>query len=280
MMKILSPAKINLHLKVLRKRNDGYHDIATLFQKISIFDEISLRSREEGIIVRCPGSTLPENEDNLVYRAARAIFEQSAYRAGIEITVKKRIPVAAGLGGGSSNAAAVLIALNQMLGFSYTSNQLMKIGVKLGADVPFFISGNAAWAFGIGDRLKPVEGLPFLWFVLVNPAFPVSTKTVYEKLNLRLTKRTIHYRVPRFYTTADLISGLRNDLETVTVTLHPVLHRVKELLVRFGALGALMSGSGPTVFGVFERKEAAQKAMEALKKVGEDEWSLFLAHSL
>ncbi len=279
-MKILSPAKINLHLKVLRKRNDGYHDIATLFQKISIFDEISLRSREEGIIVRCPGSTLPENEDNLVYRAARAIFEQSAYRAGIEITVKKRIPVAAGLGGGSSNAAAVLIALNQMLGFSYTSNQLMKIGVKLGADVPFFISGNAAWAFGIGDRLKPVEGLPFLWFVLVNPAFPVSTKTVYEKLNLRLTKRTIHYRVPRFYTTADLISGLRNDLETVTVTLHPVLHRVKELLVRFGALGALMSGSGPTVFGVFERKEAAQKAMEALKKVGEDEWSLFLAHSL
>lgn len=280
MIKKLSPAKVNLHLKVLRKREDGYHDIVTLLQKISLYDEILFSPRKEGIVVRCPDSPLPENEDNLVYRAAQALFERSSYSEGMEITVKKRIPLAAGLGGGSSDAATVLTTLNEMLGFNYTTDNLMKIGGELGADVPFFIYGNAAWAFGIGDRLKSVKNIPFLWFVLVNPRFEISTKMVYGNLNLRLTKDAIHYKVPRFYTIAYVVGGLHNDLETVTLSLHPVLQRMKDLLVEFGALGSLMSGSGPTVFGVFEKEEAALKAEEALKKAGADEWSVFLAHSL
>lgn len=280
MIKKLSPAKVNLHLKVLRKRGDGYHDIATLLQKISLYDEIHFHTRKEGIALRCPDSSLPENADNLVYRAAQALFARASYTGGIEITVIKHIPVAAGLGGGSSDAATVLTTLNDMLGFNYPDDELMKMGVKLGADVPFFIAGNAAWAFGIGDRLKAAENIPFLWFVLVNPRVELSTKLVYEKLNLRLTKKTIHYKVPRFYTTADLISGLHNDLEMVTLSLHPALQRIKDLLVEFGALGALVSGSGPTVFGVFEKEEAARKAEEALKKAEADAWSVFLAHSL
>lgn len=274
----LSPAKVNLYLRVLGKRRDGYHDILSLMQRVSLSDELDFSPGGSRIAVRCPGGTLPEDEGNIVYRAAAAFFTRMAAPPGIEITVRKKIPLAAGLGGGSSNAATTLTTLNEIAGNPLAREELMEIGARLGADVPFFIFGKTAWATGIGDRLADVPPLPPLWFVLINPGFEISTKMVYEKLNLGLTNGGINYSIPRFFTAADLIRGLRNDLEQVTVGLYPVLDRLKALLLENGALGALMSGSGPTVFGVFADEEAALTAEGKLKQEGG--WSVFGARSL
>lgn len=273
-----SPAKVNLHLRVLGKRKDGYHDIATLMQRISLYDEMEFSLRDKGIVIKCPGTTLPENEDNIVYRAAETLFSHASCLSGIEITIRKSIPIAAGLGGGSSNAATTLLTLNDLMGFNYNKDELMKMGAKLGADVPFFVSGKTAWAFGIGDRLQVAENIPRLWFVLINPRFDISTKMVYESLNLRLTNEAKKYIVPWFYAVDDIVSKLHNDLEKVTLNLHPILKELKELLMTCGALGSLMSGSGPTVFGIFADKKGALKAEESLKEKGE--WLVFRVHSI
>ncbi|MBE9547411.1 MAG: 4-(cytidine 5'-diphospho)-2-C-methyl-D-erythritol kinase [Proteobacteria bacterium] len=273
-----SPAKVNLHLRVLGKRKDGYHDIATLMQRISLYDEMEFSLRDKGIVVKCPGTTLPENEDNIVYRAAKTLFLHASCLSGVEITIRKKIPIAAGLGGGSSNAATTLVTLNDLMGFNYNKDELMKMGAKLGADVPFFVSGKTAWAFGIGDRLQVAENIPRLWFVLINPRFDISTKMVYESLNLRLTNEAKKYIVPWFYAVDDIVRKLHNDLEKVTLNLHPILKELKELLITCGALGSLMSGSGPTVFGIFADKKDALKAEERLK--AKEKWLVFRAHSI
>ena len=279
MISWLSPAKINLHLRVLGRRKDGYHNIATLMQQISLYDELEFSPREKEIVVRCPEGTLPENEENIVFRAAETLLTHSNCRAGVEITIRKNIPIAAGLGGGSSDAATTLMALNDIFSLRLSRSKLMRIGANLGADVPFFIFGPCAWAFGIGNRLKkPPLFLPSLWFVLLNPPLQISTKTVYEKLNLRLTNETINYSIPRFYTVADIVGGLCNDLEGVTLNLHPHLQHLKDLLVRHGALGTLMSGSGPTIFGIFSDEEGATRTAVALQGAGP--WSVFTAHSV
>lgn len=273
-----SPAKINLHLRVLGKREDGYHDIATLMQRISLYDEIEFSPREKGIVVKCPGTPLPENEDNIVYKAAKSLFSQASCHSGIEITIRKKIPIAAGLGGGSSNAATTLVTLNDLMGFNYSTKNLMKIGAKLGADIPFFVFGKTAWAFGIGDRLQAAKNIPRLWFVLVNPRFDISTKGIYESLNLRLTNTTEKFSIRGFSTIDDIVRELYNDLEKVTLNLHPILKELKELLLSCGALGSLMSGSGPTVFGIFADKKDALRAEERLK--AKEKWAVFRAHSI
>jgi 4-diphosphocytidyl-2-C-methyl-D-erythritol kinase len=282
MIERLSPAKVNLHLSVIGKRKDGYHDIATLMQQISLYDEMVFSPLTSGIKIECPGSPLPEDEGNIVYRAAMAYFSYVSYKGGISVTIRKRIPLAAGLGGGSSNAATTLMALNEITGEPCSMDELIKIGKKLGADVPFFIFGKTAWAFGIGDRLQAAENIPPLWFVLINPGFPVSTKMVYEKLNLRLTKETLNYSIPRFRIglSNNLTEGLKNDLEAVTLKIHPLLNDLKELLLSHGALGTLMSGSGPTVFGIFEREKLAAQAKEELAAQGAGKWMVFQAHSI
>ncbi len=279
MIQKTSPAKINLYLRVLRKRPDGYHDILSLLQRISLFDEISFSPCEDRILVRCPDAGLPEDEGNIVFRAAAAFFSRIGAPPGVEITLRKRIPIAAGLGGGSSNAATTLITLNEISGNLLTRDELMGIGSGLGADVPFFIFGKTAWASGIGDELREAPPLPPLWFVLIHPGFETPTKMVYQKLNLGLTSREINYSIPRFYTADDLLQGLTNDLETVTLAMHPVLDQFKALLIQSGARGALMSGSGPTVFGVFAEEEAAFRAEEVLLRQGGG-FTVFVAHSL
>jgi 4-diphosphocytidyl-2-C-methyl-D-erythritol kinase len=273
-----SPAKVNLYLRVLRKREDGYHDILSLMQRISLCDELTFATTGGGIAVRCPGTTLPEGEGNIVYRAAAAFYSRIGASPEIEITIRKRIPIAAGLGGGSSNAATTLMTLNEMYGSPVTHEELMIIGTGLGADVPFFIFGKTAWASGIGDRFAESPLLPPLWFVLINPGFEISTKLVYQGLNFGLTKQGINYSIPRFSTTEDLIRGLTNDLESVTIKLHPVLDQIKALLLANGARGALMSGSGPTVFGVFTDRESAGRAEKNLGQ--ETRWLVFGAQSL
>jgi len=272
---------VNLYLRVLRRREDGYHDILSLMQRISLCDEMTFTPRAGGIVIRCPDSPLPEDERNIVYRAAASFFPRIAAPPGVEITIRKKIPIAAGLGGGSSNAATTLMTLNEISGCPLTREELLEMGVKLGADVPFFIFGNAAWASGIGDRFIEAAPLPPLWFVLINPGFAVSTKWVYQELKLELTNGRINYSIPRFDTVDHLTRGLTNDLEKVTMRSHPVLERVKSLLLESGAAGALMSGSGPTVFGVFGDEASALRAEKSLKQEKqENRWSVFRAHSL
>jgi 4-diphosphocytidyl-2-C-methyl-D-erythritol kinase len=279
MIRRLSPAKVNLHLRVLQKRADGYHDLATLMQGISLYDEMTFLPAKEKIVIRCPNSQLPEDSQNIVYRAAEAFFSLANLpSSGIEIIIEKHIPVAAGLGGGSSNAAVALATMNEISGTPLSAQTLMELGARLGADVPFFLFGKTAWAFGIGDQLEVAQNVPFCWFVLINPGFSVSTKKVYEALNFRLTKEIINYSIPRFLEAPDLAAVLHNDLESVTLKLYPELNHLKELLLRHGANGALMAGSGPTVFGIFHQETAALEAAKALrdKQVG----LVFTAHSI
>jgi 4-diphosphocytidyl-2-C-methyl-D-erythritol kinase len=261
----LAPAKINLCLHVLRKREDGYHDLAMLMQRISLFDQITIRLvSEQGVRVHCEGLELPSGKDNIAATAARKLLELSGQGEGVEIDIRKKIPVAAGLGGGSSDAATVLIGLNQMLGLGLSREQLMGEGVQLGADVPFFIFDQTAWATGIGEVLTGIDDLPPVWYVLVNPGLAVSTAWVYG--NLRLTSPRDDLKIPRFSrTVGELVSHLHNDLEQVTVAHFPLIEEIKKGLLALGAKGALMSGSGPTVFGVFADKLSAEAAGTKLR---------------
>ncbi|MFA5322460.1 MAG: 4-(cytidine 5'-diphospho)-2-C-methyl-D-erythritol kinase [Smithella sp.] len=275
-----APAKINLFLRVLRKRTDGYHDIFSLMQKITLYDELSFVSRPQGIILNCPGTNLPTDDNNLVVRAARAIFDYCQYSNGIEITLVKKIPMTAGLGGGSSDAATTLIALNEICSFKLKKSELIKIGSKIGADVPFFIFGNTALASGIGDKLKHLRNLPQLNLVLIKPDFGLSTKMVYENLNLRLTRGKNNYSIRRLLKLGDIVQVLQNDLESFSLEIHPELADLKNVLLRHGALGALMSGSGPTVFGIFRSSREAKKALEVIEKEKSGQYKVFLAKSL
>jgi 4-diphosphocytidyl-2-C-methyl-D-erythritol kinase len=273
-----SYAKINLFLKVLGKRDDGYHDIVTLMQRISLCDEMTFSKKGTDIVVKCPGSDLPEGDGNIIFRAAEALFSYTQHRRGIEITVVKNIPVAAGLGGGSSNAATTLTTLNEMMELNLRREELMEIGAKLGADVPFFVLEKTAWASGIGDKLMVADRIPKMWYVLINPGFEVSTKEVYGNLKLGLTKDTIKYTMPRSKPVSQIVDDLTNDLEGVSSRLYPAIPQIKERLRTHGALGSLMSGSGPTVFGIFESKQSALKAEEELRRV--QGGSVFSAHAI
>jgi 4-diphosphocytidyl-2-C-methyl-D-erythritol kinase len=274
----LAPAKINLCLHVLGKRPDGYHELAMLMQRVSLYDTLRIALvAERGVRVVCKGVELPPGGENIAARAARRMLELSGADCGVEISIDKAIPVAAGLGGGSSDAAAVLMGLDEMLSTALGKERLMAEGGKLGADVPFFIFKEPAWATGIGDCLETVPSLAPLWYVLVNPGVAVSTAWVYQ--NLGLTSPGTVARMPGFLeTTAGVVRLLHNDLEGVTIPRYPVIASLKERLLGLGAAGALMSGSGPTVFGVFEGVEAARAACEELATV--PGWRSFLVRAL
>jgi 4-diphosphocytidyl-2-C-methyl-D-erythritol kinase len=261
-----SPAKINLRLEILKKRKDGYHELRTVFQKIDLHDTIHFSLKEErGISVVTDHPDLPIGKSNLVYRAAQFILERSDYRGGVHIEIKKRIPLGAGLGGGSSNAATTLKALNQLLKVNLSQKDLIKTGLRIGADVPFFFLEGAAIGSGIGERLKEIE-LPDLWYVLIYPNFQVSTRWAYQ--NFVLTKRRFHINLQWFLRTSEGISHiLHNDLEEVVSRQYPQIAIMKKLLLNAGASGAMMTGSGPTVFGIFSEEEGRLAAYRKLKKM-------------
>lgn len=259
---------MNLILKVLGKREDGYHELATLMQRISLCDEMIFIPRNRGIVLHCSEKTLPTDEGNIVVRAARLFFDYIGWPEGIEITLQKKIPLAAGLGGGSSNAATTLLALNEMTAAGISRGKLMEMGVRLGADVPFFIFKETAWAFGVGERLQKAEGVPKLCFVLVNPGIELSTRRVYEGLKYGLTKQPIQYNIPRLQTVPQIIRGLHNDLEEVSEKICPVIREIKDSMRAAGALGALMSGSGATVFGICANSEDAERAETEMREAG------------
>lgn len=274
----LAPAKVNLCLHVLGKRPDGYHDLMMLMQRITLFDrvEIAVAPAEE-LVVDCAGVPLSAGEENLAGRAARQLLSHVGLTRRVTIVIDKQIPVAAGLGGGSSDAAAVLLGLNRMLGLGVSNEALRALGRHLGADVPFFVLERQAWAEGVGDILEPVPGLPPISYLLVNPGIAVSTAWVYGNLGLTRTGDVAKLRkFPK--TPADLVRLLHNDLEQVTVGRYPELAAIKARLVEIGADGALMSGSGPTLFGLFTDPIAARRAREILQAT--PGWRVFLVEPL
>lgn len=255
-----APAKVNYRLDVLRKRPDGYHELRMVMQRIDLCDSIDIAlSDTPGIRVTCGRAGVPDGQGNIAWRAADMLLQLSDEKPGIDISITKRIPVAAGMGGGSSDGAAVLMGVNELLGLGLSDERLMELGVKLGADVPFFIFKKAALAEGIGERLSPIGRIPTAWLAIINPNIHVSTAWVYQ--NLQLTTGRDEHIIPCFYeNVADICAILSNDLESVTIRRFPVIAEIKEKLVAAGACGALMSGSGPTVFGVFEKEEGARRA--------------------
>ncbi|MFZ5761874.1 MAG: 4-(cytidine 5'-diphospho)-2-C-methyl-D-erythritol kinase [Thermodesulfobacteriota bacterium] len=269
---ISAPAKVNLQLVILGRRPDGYHELESLMVKLDLADHLTLARQPAGITLSCPGSDLPLGADNLVHRAAQAFFAHTAIAAGVAITLTKRIPVAAGLGGGSSDAAATLKGLNRLFDAGLDAATLMGLAKPLGADVPFFVlEAPAAWARGIGERLS-VAAMPDLgWILLVNPGFAVSTKWVYE--NFALTRGGNPYILGAGLASANSAESrdksrllpLCNDLEAVTVGRYPEVAALKAALLAGGARDALMSGSGPTVFGLFDDQESATRCAASLK---------------
>ena len=275
-----SPAKINLRLEILKRREDGYHELRTVFQKISLHDTLHFSlKRERGIFIITDHPNLPVGQTNLVYKAAQTILRNSSYPGGIHIRIKKRIPLGAGLGGGSSNAANTLKALNQLLKMNLSKKKLMEMGLKIGADVPFFIWEGAAIGSRIGEQLRKVN-LPDLCYVLIYPNFEVSTRWAYQ--NFVLTNQRIHFNLHRFQRTPEGISSiLFNHLEEAVSKKYPQIGVMKNILFSVGALGALMTGSGPTVFGLFRDDHSAAGAYEKIKKkVVRRGWSVFKTHSI
>ena len=275
-----SPAKINLRLEILKRREDGYHELRTLLQKISLHDTLHFSlKKEKGVSINTDHPKLPIGKDNLVYKAAQSMLKVSDYKGGVCIEIEKRIPLGAGLGGGSSNAATALKALNQLLKMDLSKRELMGMGLEIGADVPFFFLEGAALGLGIGERLKKKE-LPILWYVLIYPNFEVSTGWAYQ--NFVLTNQRIHFNLHKFLETPEGISRiLLNHLEGVVSKKYPQIDVMKKILFSAGALGSLMTGSGPTVFGIFPEEKSATGAYERVKKLVRGRgWIVFKAHSI
>src|SRR5512143_904985 len=271
-----SPAKINLCLTVLGKRPDGYHEVEMVMQMVGLYDEVTVSLGGTGIKVRCDAEGVPPEEGNIAWKAGREILKAVGSRVGISIAIKKNIPVAAGLAGGSGNAAAVLAAVNRLIGAGLGPEQLAEIGSGLGMDVPFFFFGPTAMARGRGERMTSLPPAPRCWVLLVNPGFETSTAWVYKNINLRLTKKVDCTKIARL-TVRNIAEGLHNDLEAVTAAAHPVILGIEEALLGQHALGVRMSGSGPTVFGIFETESACRAAAANLLSTG---WRLFPAVTL
>ena len=264
-MKFLSPAKVNLHLEVLSKRPDGYHEIQTLMQRVGLSDEVEIDLEGRGIRLLSEGAEVPEGMDNLACRAARVFCEEFGIRGGLRIRLKKRIPVAAGLGGGSSNAATVLMGLNELLPAGRDEERLMALGARIGADVPFFIFQKPALARGIGDKLTAVTLPGPLWFLMLVPPFHISTAWAYQAYDrLPVQKKEPMPLKDSYVELADLLPVMKNDLEAAAFTRHPQIARMKEELLTQGARGALMSGSGPVTFGLFSTRKDAERAEKAV----------------
>ncbi len=273
---VSAPAKINLCLSVLGRRPDGYHNVHMLMQMVGLYDEIIVSLCEAGISVRCDSPAVPSGEGNIAWKAAAAILKRSGGKAGLTVHIKKSIPAAAGLGGGSSNAAAVLTAANVLLRTGLDRTQLAEIGAEIGMDVPFFFYGPTAEAKGRGELLAGTGPLPAFWVLLVNPGFETSTAWVYSQVNLRLTKNVNCNKIARL-TVRNIAESLHNDLESVTAARYPVIGKIEEALKVHGALGARMSGSGPTVFGIYETEVICRAAAASLAGNG---WKLYPVESL
>lgn len=263
-------AKVNLGLDVIRRREDGYHEVKMIMQTVRLYDRIILEKTQKGISMETNLSFLPVNEQNIAYRAAKMLMDEFHIQSGLHIKIDKHIPVAAGMAGGSTDGAAVLYGVNKIFELGLTKRQLMERGVKLGADVPYCIMRGTVLSEGIGEILTPVSSLPDCHILIAKPPVSVSTKHVYE--NLKLDKIEKHPDIDgmvealRMEDLHGVTQRMENVLETVTIPEHPEIQQIKELMIKEGALNALMSGSGPTVFGIFDDREKGMRARDLLRK--------------
>ncbi|MFZ4857963.1 MAG: 4-(cytidine 5'-diphospho)-2-C-methyl-D-erythritol kinase [Desulfuromonadaceae bacterium] len=255
-----APAKINYLLDVIAKRPDGYHELRMIMQRVNLCDLILLTVTDvPDIRVICNSPAAPDGSKNIAWKAAKAFLEQAKSIKGVTIEITKNIPTAAGLGGGSSDAAAVLTGLNELLESGFSDAKLMEIGRTLGADVPFFIFKKTALAEGIGEKLTLLPEMPKCFILLINPGIRVSTAWVYR--SLQLTKTRELNKLPEFFESIERVAAiLSNDLEAVTISAFPVIADIKSRLMKLGAVGSMMSGSGPTVFGMFKDFSSAEAA--------------------
>ena len=264
-------AKINIGLDVLRRRADGYHEVKMIMQTVDIYDELVLERRKEpGIELRMDNSDLPSGGDNLICRAADLLFREKKITEGVNISLTKRIPIAAGMAGGSADAAAALRGVNELFDLGYSLKELQALGVGLGADIPYCLAGGTMLSEGIGEILTPLPAPPAAHLVIAKPDINVSTAFVYG--NLHADRLAWHPDIDGMIAALQkgdldgITDRLGDVLETVTVKAHPVIEQIRELLRKQGAENALMSGSGPTVFGIFKEKETAARAAEAVER--------------
>lgn len=266
-------AKINLGLDVLRRREDGYHEVKMIMQTIGLCDTLTFRKKAEpGIVLKIDRAGLDAGKDNLIYRAAEKLFAEAGISPGVEILLEKRIPIAAGMAGGSTDAAAALLGLNDLFELGYSLEQLQALGVKLGADIPYCLMGGTALSEGIGEILTKLPAPPPCVLVVAKPDIDVSTRFVYE--NLHADALMYHPDIDgmksaiRSGSLKGITERMGNVLETVTAQEYPVIDGIKELMKTAGAENALMSGSGPTVFGIFTEEEDAVRAAEQIRERG------------
>jgi len=275
-MRIEAHAKINLGLDVTGRRPNGYHEVRMIMQSIDLHDELIIEEGgEAGICISTNDAELPVNEDNLIYKAVKLLSDEFGIREAVNIKLCKNIPVAAGLAGGSTDAAATLIGLNRLWNLNLSDEDLMKRAVKIGADVPYCIMGGTVIAEGIGEVLTPISNCPDFTLLIAKPPVSVSTKHVYQSLNL---DQVIHPDIDVIIKAIEtnniqlLADNLGNVLESVTIKEVPVIEEIKQMMLDGGAVGSLMSGSGPTVFGIFDDDVKAEKCLDAIsaKNIAKD----------
>lgn len=266
-------AKINLGLDVIRRRPDGYHEVKMIMQTVGIYDILTFRkSREQGIFISTNKEELPCDKNNLIYKAAELLKDTYSIREGVEIVLRKNIPIAAGMAGGSTDAAAVFHGFNELFGLGMSLEDMKRLGVKIGADVPYCLMGGTALSEGIGEVLTPLPAPPEAYLAVAKPDINVSTKFVYE--NLHADTLAYHPDIDGMVealkegSLKGITDRMSNVLETVTIREYPVIAQIKENMLEAGAENALMSGSGPTVFGIFREKEKACGAYEAIEREG------------
>lgn len=266
-------AKVNLGLDVIRRREDGYHEVRMVMQTIHLYDRLDIaRSHEPGIRIQSNLNFLPVNENNLVYKAGKLLMDEFGITDGVEVKLTKRIPVAAGMAGGSTDAASMLYGMNQIFGLGLSRKELMERGVQIGADVPYCLMRGTALAQGIGEKLSQLPPMVKCPVLIAKPAVSVSTKFVYQ--NLKLDEHTKHPDIDALIGAikqkdfAGICGNMGNVLESVTIPNYPVIAEIKDKMMEAGAAHAMMSGSGPTVFGLFEDEETAQRARDVVKESG------------
>lgn len=266
-------AKINLGLDVVSRREDGYHEVRMVMQTIHLYDRLEISKKETcGIELETNLSYLPVNENNLVYRAGKLLMDEFHIDEGVKVFLNKRIPVAAGMAGGSTDAAAMLYGMNELFELGLSRDELMERGVKIGADVPYCLMRGTALAEGIGEKLTPLAPMVKCPVLIAKPPISVSTKFVYQ--NLKLDAQTVHPDIDRLIADIEkkdltsIAADMGNVLETVTIPNYPVVAEVKEQMMKSGAINSLMSGSGPTVFGLFENEKTAEQAYQEMKESG------------
>ena len=273
-MRIKAYAKINLSLDIVGKRNDGYHLLEMIMQTIDLYDEITVEKIEKDIKIRCNKPYVPTDERNLAYKAAKMFIEKYNIQSGVEIFIKKNIPVCAGLAGGSADAAGVLKLMNRLFEINASDEELMEMGLPLGADVPYCIKGGTCLCEGVGEVITELPRFKDKIVVLVKPPFGVSTKGVYQEFNIERSK--IHPDTNKLINAIKcddlkyVSKNMKNLLENVTLKKHKVLISIKEEMRYHGAIGTMMSGSGPTIFALFDDMQKAQKTFEKMKEKYKD----------